>query len=180
VAELTISAGVADTTIADAIRGDVDALAQIVGAFQNDMARIAFVVCGDADVAQDAVQSAWPIAWRKLPSIRERAKLRPWLMAIAANEARQIVRRRAGRRVVEIAAADIATMNGDPATRVGAVDLEFAMRQLSPDDRAILALRHVGGYDATEIGRALGMSPATVRTRLARAIARLRKDLSDD
>ena len=98
---------------------------------------------------------------------------------MAANEARQIIRRQRGRSVVEISAADVATAAGDPSLRAQAIDLDAALRQLSPDDRAILALRHVGGYDATEIGRALGMSPATVRTRLARAIAQLKKDLSD-
>jgi RNA polymerase sigma-70 factor (ECF subfamily) len=177
---MTISAGVADATVADAIGGDVDALATIVGAYHDDMARIAFVISGNADVAQDAVQSAWSIAWRKMGSIRERDKLRQWLMAVAANEARQIMRRRRGHPVTEVSAADLATTRGDPATRAGAVDLGFALRRLSPDDRAILALRHVAGYDATEIGRALAMPPASVRTRLARTIARLRKELSDD
>jgi RNA polymerase sigma factor (sigma-70 family) len=178
-AELTVG-GIADTTVADAIAGDRVALAQIVLAYHDDMARIAFVVCGDAELAQDAVQSAWPKAWRKLGSVREHDKLRQWLMAVAGNEARQLVRSRQGRRVVEIAAADIASSAGDPARRAAALDLGFALRGLSADDRAILALRHVGGYDATEIGRALGMAPASVRTRLARTIARLRKELTDD
>jgi RNA polymerase sigma-70 factor (ECF subfamily) len=177
---MTLSAGVADTTVADAIAGDVEALAQIVGAYHNDMARIAFVICGNADIAQDAVQAAWPKAWQKLSSIREPEKLRPWLMAIAANEARQIMRKRIGRPVVEIEVADIAAVGSDPQSRAAAMDLETALRRLSPDDRAILALRHVGGYDASEIGRALGMPSASVRTRLARTISRLRKELTDD
>jgi RNA polymerase sigma-70 factor (ECF subfamily) len=180
VAELTIQAGIADTTIADAIAGDVDALAEIVGMYHHDMARIAFVICGDQDVAEDAVQSAWPIAWRKLGSVRQPNRLRQWLMAIAANEARQIMRRRRSHPIVEIAVADMGTSAGDPAERAAQADLELALRRLSPDDRAILALRHVGGYDATEIARALGMSPGGVRTRLARVIARLRRDLADD
>ena len=177
---MTISAGVADTTLADAVAGDVDALARIVGAYHDDMSRIAYVICGDPDVAQDAVQSAWPKAWKKLGTIRERDKLRQWLMSIAANEARQIMRRRIGRHVVEIASIDVAAVGSDPALRAGEIDLDSALRRLSPDDRAILALRHVGGYDATEIGRALGMPAASVRTRLSRTIARLRKELTDD
>jgi len=177
---MTISARVADATVADAIGGDVDALATIVGAHHDDMARIAFVICGDVDLAQDAVQNAWPIAWRKMGSIRERDKLRQWLMSVAANEARQIMRQRRGHPVLEISVAELAATPGDPAARDGAVDLDFALRRLSPDDRAILALRHVSGYDATEIGRALGMPPASVRTRLARTITRLRKELADD
>jgi RNA polymerase sigma-70 factor (ECF subfamily) len=177
---MTLSAGVANSTVADAIAGDVDALAQIVGAYHNDMARIAFVICGNADYAQDAVQAAWPKAWQKLGSIRDQQKLRPWLMAIAANEARQMMRRRIGRPVVEIEVADIAAAGSDPQSRASGLDLDAALRRLSPDDRAILALRHVGGYDATEIGHAMGMPAGTVRTRLARTVARLRKELGND
>ena len=41
--------------------------------------------------SQDAVQAAWPIVWRKLRTLRDPAKLRPWLVTVAANEARQIL-----------------------------------------------------------------------------------------
>lgn len=62
VSELTIAGNIAATTVADAAAGDADALARIVGAHHDDMARICFVICGDPDLAQDAVQAAWPIA----------------------------------------------------------------------------------------------------------------------
>ena len=53
------------------------------------------------------------------------------------------------------------------------------MRGLSAEDRALLALRYVAGFDATEIGRALGMSASGVRSRLSRLVARLRTELED-
>jgi RNA polymerase sigma factor (sigma-70 family) len=178
-AQVTASAELA-TTVANAIAGDVDALARIVGAYHNDMARIAYVICGDQDLAQDAVQAAWPICWRKLNTLREPDRLRPWLMAVAANEARQIIRRRRSRHVVEISMADMSSADLDPQARAGETDLAVALGRLSPDDRALLALRHVGGYDATEIGRAMGISASGVRSRLARLMERLRKELGDD
>jgi RNA polymerase sigma factor (sigma-70 family) len=177
--ELTIPGGIAATTVAEAAAGDVAALARIVGAHHDDMARICFVICGDQDTAQDAVQAAWPIAWRKLRSLRDPDRLRPWLMAVAANEARQILRRQRRHRIVEIEVADIGTDQFDPAARAGLADLATALRRLSPEDRTLLALRHVAGYDATEIGRELGISPSGVRSRLARLTARLRTELSD-
>ena len=179
-AELTIPGGIAATTVVDAAAGDADALARIVGAHHDDMARIAFVICGDQDLAQDAVQAAWPKAWRKLGSLRDPERLRPWLMSVAANEARQLVRRQRRHQVLEIDLADIGSHRGDPAARPALADLAVALRRLSPDDRALLALRHVAGFDATEIGRALGMSPSGVRSRLARLLARLRTELEDD
>lgn len=176
---VSIQGRIAATTVAEAAAGDVDALARIVSAHHDDMARLAFVICGDQDLAQDAVQAAWPVAWRKLGTLRDPDALRPWLMSVAANQARQMVRKDRRHPVVEIEVADVGSTHGDPGTRTGLVDLAIALRRLGPDDRAILALRHVAGLDATEIGRALGMSPSGVRSRLARVIARLREELQD-
>jgi RNA polymerase sigma-70 factor (ECF subfamily) len=178
VSELAIPAGgIAATTVAEAAAGNADALARIVGAHHDDMARVAYVICGDQDLAQDAVQTAWPIAWRKLGTLREPSSLRPWLMAIAANEARQLLRSRRRERIVEIDVADSGTTRSDPAGNPGITDLAIALRRLSPEDRELLALRHVAGFDATEIGRALGMSASGVRSRLARLLGRLREEL---
>jgi RNA polymerase sigma-70 factor (ECF subfamily) len=178
--ELTMTPRIPATTVADAAAGDAEALARIVGAHHDDMARIAFVICGDQDLAQDAVQSAWPIAWRKLGTLRDPGSLRPWLMAVAANEARQLLRSRRREVVVELDVADIGSRRTDPASRPGVTDLGIALRRLSPEDRALLALRHVAGFDATEIGKALGMSPSGVRSRLARLLGRLREELDHD
>ena len=178
-AEMTISGGIAAATVADAAAGDRDALARIVGAHHDDMARICFVICGDQDQAQDAVQAAWPVAWRKLDTLRDPERLRPWLMAVAANEARQILRRRQRRQVVEIDVADISSERLDPAASSALLDLAAALRRLAPDDRALLALRYVAGFDASEIATALGMSASGVRSRLSRLIQRLRTELDD-
>jgi RNA polymerase sigma-70 factor (ECF subfamily) len=168
------------STIQEAVAGDTAALARIVRANHDDMARICFVVCGDQDVAQDAVQAAWLIAWRKLGSLRDPSRLRPWLMSIAANEARQIMRRKRRVSVIEIDVDDAVDDRMDPATRSASLDLAMVLRRLEPDDRALLALRYVAGYDASEIGRELHRSPSTVRSQLARLTARLRRDLGDD
>ena len=53
------------------------------------MARVAFVICGDPEATRDAVQTAWSIAWRRLHSLRDPDQVHPWLIAIAANEARR-------------------------------------------------------------------------------------------
>jgi RNA polymerase sigma factor (sigma-70 family) len=180
VGELSILGGIAATTVANAAAGDADALARIVGAHHNDMARICYVICGDQDMAQDAVQAAWPIAWRKLGSLRDTDRLRPWLMAVAANEARQTLRRQRRYQVVQIEVADIGSPHGDPAANSALTDLAVALRRLSPEDRTLLALRHVAGFDATEIGRELGISPSGVRSRLARLVERLRSELRDE
>jgi DNA-directed RNA polymerase specialized sigma24 family protein len=68
----------------------------------------------------------------------------------------------------------------DPAGAVGDLDLTNALARLDPDDRALLALRYVAGFDSTELARATGRSPSGTRARLARLLGRLRTELSDD
>ena len=89
--------------VARAAAGDEIAFARIIRAHHDDMTRVCFVICGDLDIADEAVQAAWPIIWRKLGSLRDPGRLRPWLVSIAANEARQLIRRRRRRTVVELA-----------------------------------------------------------------------------
>ena len=173
-------AAMASTTVQLAAAGDAVAFARIVAAHHADMTRVAYVVAGgDQDLAADAVQAAWAIAWRKLGSLRDPERLKPWLISVAANEARQACRRQRRRAVVEIDVGVADPTGRDPAERAGALDLEHALRHLSADDRALLALRFEAGFDSSEIGALAGRPAATIRWRLARLLARLRKELSD-
>ena len=101
------------STVALAGAGDEAAFARLVATYHADMARVAFVACGDRDLAEDAVQSAWLVAWRKLHSVRDPDSVRPWLLAVTANEARQLLRRRHGP-VVEIDVDVAADLRADP------------------------------------------------------------------
>jgi RNA polymerase sigma-70 factor (ECF subfamily) len=168
--------------VGQAADGDEAAFTRIVAAHHDDMVRVSFVVCGDADLADEAVAAAWLIAWRKLGDLREPDRLRPWLVSIAANETRQAVRRRRRHGVVELAVADAdaAVASGDPAARATDIDLINALARLDPDDRALLALRYVAGFDSTELARATGRSASGTRARLARLLDRLRTELRDD
>lgn len=170
--------------VAEAVTGDELAFERLVAAYHDDMARVAFVVCHDSHMAQEAAHAAWPIAWQKLSSIRDPSKVRPWLLAIAANEARGLARRRGRQTLREIPAdrlseAPRAASPEDPADRVEALDLANALARLSLDDRAIVGMRYTAGLSAAEIGSAIGMSERGVRARLTRVLARLREDLGD-
>jgi RNA polymerase sigma factor (sigma-70 family) len=166
------------STVAEAAAGDVAALALIVAHHHEDMARVCAVICGDADIAEDAVQSAWPIAWRKLGALRDPARLRPWLVSIAANQARQAMRRERRRHVVELSIGGTGPV-ADPDQLLPMADLRVALGKLGADDRALLALRYVAELSSDEIGQALGISASGTRSRLERLLARLRRDLDD-
>lgn len=164
-------------TVCLAAEGDEVAFARLVAEHHASMARVAFVVCGDAELTRDAVQTAWSIAWRRLDTLRDRSQIRAWLVAIAANEARHIVRRERRTTIVDISEALDRQGGSDPADQVGVLDLERSLRKLAPDDRVLLALRFVGGLDSTEIAAQLGISASGVRSRLARLLDRLHSDL---
>ena len=170
--------------VARAATGDEAAFARIVAAHHDDMTRVAFVVCGDVEIAQEAVQAAWQKAWTKLDSIRDADRLRPWLVSIAANEAKQLVRSRHRRwlreTVIDVDAQAGSAVAPDPAGRATQLDLANALAGLAPDERTLIALRYAAGLTSDEIGRAIGMTGGGVRARLARLLDRLRKELHDD
>ena len=166
--------------VQSAAEGDEVAFGRIVAAHHDDMRRVCLFITHDDALADDAAQSAWTIAWRKLGSLREPDRLRPWLVSVAANEARKLVKKRGRRQAIEVTADGSEKLGGvDPATGIAGLDLRNAMRRLDPEDRALIAMRYVAGFNATELAVAIDLSPSGTRARLARLLHRLRQDLSD-
>ena len=164
--------------LASAAAGDEVAFRRIIIEYHDDMRRVCSYVTRDEVVAEDAAQAAWSVAWRKIGSVRDPARLRPWLISVAVNEAKQLLRQRRRRAEIEIVADASGEPGGvDPATGVGALDLHAALDRLAPDDRALLAMRYVAGFDSTELAVATGKKPAATRQRLKRLLDRLREDL---
>jgi RNA polymerase sigma-70 factor (ECF subfamily) len=162
-----------------AAAGDEAAFTRIVSAYHWDMVRVAYGICGDPDLALDAAQAAWMVAWRKLRNVREPNHLRSWLVAVAANEARDMARRRHSGSVVELVLEPPDANAPDPAAEIREIDLRNALGRLRPEDRSLIALRYGAELDSTEIGPLLGISASGVRARLARIMGRLRKELDD-
>ena len=168
----------ADAVVRSAATGDEVAFARLVAAHHASMARVAFVICGDIEVSRDVLQTAWTIAWRRIGSLRDPARIRPWLVAIAANEARKAAGRNRRRAFVDLSGAIARIGADDPIDAVDVMDLELVLRGLSPDERQLLALRYAADLDSTEIADQLGITASGVRSRLARILKRVRNDLA--
>ena len=163
-----------------AAAGDEIAFRRIIAAHHDDMRRVALSIARDRALAEEATQGAWVIAWKRIGDVREEAKLRPWLVSVAANEVKRLLRKRRRQAEAEVVSDGTTEPGGiDPATGVDAMDLRIALRGLDPDDRALLAMRYVAGFDSNELAVALGISPSGVRGRLERLRKRLRQELSD-
>jgi RNA polymerase sigma-70 factor (ECF subfamily) len=167
-------------TLASAAAGDEIDFQRIITAHHEDLRRVCQAISGDHAIADDAVQAAWLVAWKKLHRVHGPDQLRPWLMSVAVNEAKKLMSKRRRRAEIEVSADASGEPGGiDPATSVAAVDLRAALLRLHPDDAALLAMRYVAGFDSNELGVATGKSPAATRQRIKRLLDRLRKDLND-
>jgi RNA polymerase sigma-70 factor, ECF subfamily len=167
-----------------AAMGDETAFTELVARHHRDLLRVAYVICRDAALAEDAAQAAWAIAWRRLGDVKDPSQVRGWLVAVAANEARRTMRSRRPH-IAEISVADIELegvpdLRSDPlADGIASADLRRVLATLDPTDRALIALRYVAELSSDEIGRALGMSSSGARGRLSRLLLRLRGELRD-
>jgi RNA polymerase sigma-70 factor, ECF subfamily len=178
--EAVVTASMADL-LARARAGEREAFTELVEQHHAELVRIAYAITGDIDAARDSAQLAWIKAWQRLSSVREPGRLRAWLIAIAANEARQFLRANRRRQVREI---DPARQDDAPerSSMISAdrLDLVAALVRLEPADRGLLAMRYLAGLTAEEIGVATGLTASGVRSRLSRLVARLREDLDHE
>jgi RNA polymerase sigma factor (sigma-70 family) len=168
-------------------RGDLRAWETIVRSYQGIAFRTAYLLSGSTADAEESAQDGFVKAYRALGRFRRGAPLRPWLLRIVANEARNR-RRTAGRRealALRAAAADrpgdavpspeAALLAGESRTRL----LE-AVNALSEEHRLAVACRYFLELTEEETAAALGVRRGTVKSRLARALARLREHLEEE
>lgn len=173
-----------DEMVERARGGDVDAYADLVRAHQAVAFRTALLICGDEADAEEAAQDGFVKAHRALPRFRAGEPVRPWLLTIVANEARNR-RRAAGRRAaatLRLAAVEPpqgASPEGSllAAERRGA--LLAGLGSLRGEDRLVIGCRYLLELSEAETAAALGVRPGTVKSRLSRALGRLREVLDD-
>lgn len=149
--------------------------------------RTAYLILGAASDAEDAAQDAFVKAYYALGRFRRSAPLRPWLLQIVANEARNRRKGAARRAALALRAAAAAPQGvAVPSAEVAALMAEerarllAALRDLREDDRRVVACRYFLELSEAEIATVLGIPRGTVKSRLARALGRLRAGLASD
>jgi RNA polymerase sigma-70 factor (ECF subfamily) len=163
--------------------GDVAAYEVLVRRYQDVAMRTAYIVAPEADAA-DAVQDAFIKAYTALSRFRDGAPLRPWLLRIVANEARNRRRsadRRAGLALRAAVVAPREDVAASPEAEVLAVEaraqLHAALGRLRDEDREVIGARYLLGLSEAETAEALAIPTGTVKSRTARALTRLRVSL---
>jgi RNA polymerase sigma factor (sigma-70 family) len=172
--------------VARAQRGDADAYEELVHAYQGIALRIAFLIAGNEADAEEAAQDGFVKAHGALWRFRPGAPFKPWLLRIVANEARNR-RRSAGRRtglaLRAAAAGDAASGDAAPSPEAALLDAErrreliAALNRLGESDREAIACRYFLDLSEAETAATLGVLRGTVKSRLSRALERLRAEL---
>jgi RNA polymerase sigma-70 factor (ECF subfamily) len=167
-------------------RGDLRAWETIVRAYQGIAFRTAYLLGGSAADAEEAVQDGFVKAYRALGRFRRGSPLKPWLLRIVANEAKNR-RRAAGRREALALRAAAEDRPGDAVPSPEAALLAgeqrerllAAVERLSDEHRDAIACRYFLELSEDETAAALGIRRGTVKSRLARALERLRAELGE-
>jgi RNA polymerase sigma-70 factor (ECF subfamily) len=167
--------------------GDVNAYEALVQQYQQLAYRVAYQVTRDAADAEDAAQEAFVNAYYALGRFRAGAPFKPWLCRIVANEARNR-RMAAYRRTALKERAQRAQALGEaaPSPEAAAEADEFratlveTLGRLRDDDRLILSYRLFFDFSEADMAEALKVPKGTVKSRLSRALTRLRAALPAD
>ena len=165
-------------------RGDTHAYEELVRRHQDAAARVAYLILRTGQEVEDVVQEAFIKAYRALGRFREDAPFRPWLFRIVANEARN--RRRSAGRHARLAlrlAQDRPSGDAAPSPESAVLRDEDratvleAVSRMRDEDRLVIGYRYFLDMNERDMAEALGCAPGTVKSRLSRALGRLRQEL---
>ncbi|HEV2108375.1 MAG TPA: sigma-70 family RNA polymerase sigma factor [Thermomicrobiales bacterium] len=173
--------------IARAQGGDADAYGEIVRRYQDVAFRVAYLQTNDTLEAEDAAQGGFIKAYDALDRFDKHRPFRPWLLTIVTNEARN--RRAAAHRRLTLhlnATADHQLDANAPSPEDDVLAAERhdtlleAINALREEDRVIIAYRYFLDLSEAETAAALACPRGTVKSRLARALQRLRVQIGTD
>lgn len=137
--------------------------------------RIAFSYVKSREDALDIVQDSIEKALRKLPGLRDDARIKPWFCRILVNESIDSLRRRRGSEPVDesLPAPD------DTGKRTEALDVYEAVSKLPPKYKTIVVLRFFEDMKLQEVAEVAGCNLSTAKSRLYRALELLQVELKD-
>lgn len=167
--------------------GDVRAYGALVERYRDLAFRTAYLITRSAAEAEDAAQDAFVKAYYALDRFRLREPFRPWLLRIVSNEAKnraRSARRREGLafRLAEGGSPGDAGPSPEAAAALRETQeaLVAALGSMREEDRLVIAYRYLLELSESETAEVLGVRPGTVKSRLSRALGRLREHLRED
>jgi RNA polymerase sigma-70 factor (ECF subfamily) len=165
--------------VEQARRGDREAFTVLVHQVSDSLYAVAQRILRDPGLAEDALQNALVLAWRRIPKLREPERFEAWIHRILVHacydESQRARNWRTDVRVLPMAGPS--TPDGS-STIADRDELERAFRRLSIEQRAVFVLHHYLGLPLVEVAELLEIPAGTARSRLHYAIAGLRDALT--
>jgi RNA polymerase sigma-70 factor (ECF subfamily) len=164
-----------DDRIKDAIAGDAVAFETLITPLLEPAFKLATLLLGNPDEAEDAVQEAAVRAWSRMSQLRgDRSRLRAWFLSIVANQCKSM-RRRSWWRVIKLPDL-IRSDNWAEDDAVRDLDLRTAIARLDRGDQFALFTFYYLDLPLREAATVMGVSLGTAKSRIYRAVRRLRND----
>lgn len=170
-----------DEAIARCQEGDRDAFRHLVDRYKDVLYGTAVLMTGNRAVAEEVVQEAFLSAWRGIGGFKRGHPPKPWLVRILVNE---VLTRQRKQSIPTIPLADM-----DPAAAPSSPDqadgfqdraiVRQALAHLVPEQQQVVVLRYFAELSVPEVARSIGVREGTVKSRLHRALGRLRETLEE-
>jgi RNA polymerase sigma-70 factor (ECF subfamily) len=161
------------------VSGDPDAFGELVARHRDRLWGVALRTLGNPEDAADALQDALLSAYRGAAGFRGKSAVTTWLHRIVVNACLDLVRRRSARPTQPLPDEPAAPATDAIGDRETALAVTAALRTLPPDQSAAVVLVDIEGFSVDEASQILGVPTGTVKSRCARARARLAERLYD-
>ena len=148
-----------------AVGGDIESFGELCGRYYAAMVAVAYAVLSDHQLAEDAAQESFARALVRLRALNDKSRFAAWLAAICRNVARDMVTARAR----QINTEDLSQVAEKKRDDENTVAVRRAIEQLPNESRELVILRYYDSLSYEQIGSILGISPAAINGRLARA-----------
>lgn len=166
----------ASADVARARAGDLEALEELYRAYESPVYNLGRRICGSEEDAEEVLQDTFLEVCRSIRKYRGEGSLWGWIRQVAVSKALMLLRRERRRRAAPLDQITLPRGVATPAREpVGPIDLEAALRRLTPTARAVLWLHDVEGYTHEEIGEMMEKSASFSKSQLSRAHRRLRE-----
>jgi RNA polymerase sigma-70 factor (ECF subfamily) len=166
-----------------ALRGEAAAFVALLDRHRGPLLAMIRRLVDDEHLRQDILQETLLSAWEDLPRLRDPARVRPWLIAVARNRCRDLLKS-AGRREqassheqMEVHLARLGRVVHDPMDRTDAADL---VERISDVQRPAARMFYIDGLSVRQIAQRMCLSEGTVKSRLFHARRSLRRLIESD
>lgn len=158
--------------------GDREAFHHLVEQYKDILYGTAYLMTGNASVAEEHVQESFLLAWRGIGSFRLGRPTKPWLVRILVNTVMSQRRRRSIPTTPLEEAAHLGDANSADELAKGAADrqeVRDALESLSEEHRQVVMLRYFTGLSVPQLAEVVGYPEGTVKSRLNRALRQLKE-----